>query len=200
MRTDDFNFDLPESLIAQYPTSLRGASRLFVLDRKRQGHTDSRVSEIGDFLEPGTVMVFNDSKVRKARALRHRRGYGREGGVPPPFPRGRSGRSGEWIKRLDRHVQQGEATKDRQVLSLSRAGLRGGLPQSARDEKGRRVRRSRRRCLSRQERAYAASTLHKARRRGFRRRTVSDHLRQDDGVGGLPDGGGCISRRVSSIP
>ncbi len=67
MRTDDFSFDLPESLIAQYPTSLRGASRLFVLDRMGQGHTDSRVSEIGDFLEPGTVMVFNDSKVRKAR-------------------------------------------------------------------------------------------------------------------------------------
>ena len=67
MRTDDFNFDLPESLIAQYPTSLRGTSRLFVLDRKLQGHADSRVSEIGGFLEPGTVMVFNDSKVRKAR-------------------------------------------------------------------------------------------------------------------------------------
>ena len=67
MRTDDFNFDLPESLIAQYPVKERGTSRLFVVDRERPGHTDSRVSEIGGYLEPGTVMVFNDSKVRKAR-------------------------------------------------------------------------------------------------------------------------------------
>lgn len=67
MRTDDFNFDLPESSIAQYPTQERGTSRLFVMNRQRSGHTDSRVSEISSYLEPGTVMVFNDSKVRKAR-------------------------------------------------------------------------------------------------------------------------------------
>ncbi|HWP68348.1 MAG TPA: S-adenosylmethionine:tRNA ribosyltransferase-isomerase, partial [Rectinemataceae bacterium] len=45
MRTDDFNFDLPESSIAQYPTNERGTSRLFVLDRQRPGHVDSKVSE-----------------------------------------------------------------------------------------------------------------------------------------------------------
>lgn len=67
MRTDDFNFDLPESSIAQYPTNERGTSRLFVLDRQRPGHVDSKVSEVSGFIEPGTVMIFNDSKVRKAR-------------------------------------------------------------------------------------------------------------------------------------
>lgn len=67
MRTDDFNFELPESLIAQYPVNERGKSRLFVLDRDTARHTHSMVSQITDFIEPGTVMVFNDSRVRKAR-------------------------------------------------------------------------------------------------------------------------------------
>ena len=67
MRTDDFNFELPESSIAQYPTEKRGESRLFVLDRAGGKRTHSMVSELSTFLEPGTVMVFNDSKVRKAR-------------------------------------------------------------------------------------------------------------------------------------
>lgn len=67
MKTDDFNFELPEELIAQYPTGERGASRLFVLERGSHRHIHSMVSEIKNYIEPGTVMVFNDSKVRKAR-------------------------------------------------------------------------------------------------------------------------------------
>ena len=67
MKTDDFNFDLPEELIAQYPTGERGTSRLFVLDRKNHRHIHTMVTQIRDFVEPGTVMVFNDSRVRKAR-------------------------------------------------------------------------------------------------------------------------------------
>ncbi|MCE5256813.1 MAG: S-adenosylmethionine:tRNA ribosyltransferase-isomerase, partial [Spirochaetaceae bacterium] len=67
MRTDDFNFDLPEELIAQYPTGERGASRLFVLDRQNHRHIHAMVSDIINYVESGTVMVFNDSRVRKAR-------------------------------------------------------------------------------------------------------------------------------------
>jgi len=67
VKTDDFNFDLPEELIAQYPTGERGTSRLFVLDRKNHRHIHTMVTQIRDFVEPGTVMVFNDSRVRKAR-------------------------------------------------------------------------------------------------------------------------------------
>lgn len=67
MRTDDFNFELPEELIAQYPVEKRGESRLFVLDRGTGGRTHSMVADLSGFLEPGTVMVFNDSRVRKAR-------------------------------------------------------------------------------------------------------------------------------------
>jgi len=67
VKTDDFNFDLPEELIAQYPTGERGTSRLFVVDRENHRHIHTMVTQIRDFVEPGTVMVFNDSRVRKAR-------------------------------------------------------------------------------------------------------------------------------------
>jgi len=67
VRTDDFNFELPDASIAQYPAERRGESRLLVLDRQGASRTHSQVSRLASFLEPGTVMVFNDSKVRKAR-------------------------------------------------------------------------------------------------------------------------------------
>ena len=67
MKTDDFNFDLPERLIAQYPPETRGASRLLVLDRASGNRTHALVKDLSSFLEPGSLMVFNDSKVRKAR-------------------------------------------------------------------------------------------------------------------------------------
>ncbi len=67
MKTDDFNFDLPEERIAQYPTGNRGDSRLLVLDRASGALTHAMVGDIAAFLEPGSLMVFNDSRVRKAR-------------------------------------------------------------------------------------------------------------------------------------
>jgi S-adenosylmethionine:tRNA ribosyltransferase-isomerase len=67
VRTDDFSFDLPEELIAQRPSERRGESRLMVLDRGSGALAHEAVARLADFLEPGTLMVFNDSRVRKAR-------------------------------------------------------------------------------------------------------------------------------------
>ncbi len=67
MKTDDFNFDLPPELIAQHPPEKRGESRLLVLDRATGDLRHSMVGDIASFLEPGTLMVMNDSRVRKAR-------------------------------------------------------------------------------------------------------------------------------------
>lgn len=67
MKTDDFNFELPERLIAQYPPEHRGKSRLMVLDRATEKTFDAMVADIASFIEPGTLMIFNDSRVRKAR-------------------------------------------------------------------------------------------------------------------------------------
>ena len=67
METTDFSFELPEELIAQFPTAARGASRLLVLDRQAKTLEHRMVADIADLVEPGTLMVFNDSRVRKAR-------------------------------------------------------------------------------------------------------------------------------------
>lgn len=67
METSDLFFDLPPELIAQTPASQRGESRLFVYDRTARQRRHSVVSNLGEFLEPETLLVFNDSKVRNAR-------------------------------------------------------------------------------------------------------------------------------------
>jgi S-adenosylmethionine:tRNA ribosyltransferase-isomerase len=67
MKTKDFSFELPENLIAQEPPLERGHSRLFVIDRVRGSFSHSSVRQLGDFLPEGALMIFNDTKVRKAR-------------------------------------------------------------------------------------------------------------------------------------
>jgi S-adenosylmethionine:tRNA ribosyltransferase-isomerase len=67
VRTDDFSFDLPEELVAQEPTARRGDSRLMVLDRATGAVAHRAMRDIASLVEPGTLMVFNDSRVRKAR-------------------------------------------------------------------------------------------------------------------------------------
>jgi S-adenosylmethionine:tRNA ribosyltransferase-isomerase len=67
MKTGDFNFDLPPRLIAQYPEAERGASRLMVLDRSTRSRGHYHVKDLPSLLEPGSLLVFNNSKVRKGR-------------------------------------------------------------------------------------------------------------------------------------
>jgi len=67
MKTSDFNFDLPESLIAQYPPNERGLSRLMKINRETKIPEHFMVKDLPNILEKGTLMVFNNSRVRKAR-------------------------------------------------------------------------------------------------------------------------------------
>ena len=68
MQTSLFSFDLPEELIAQEPPPVRGTSRLMVMDRRGNGRpSHMSVSDLPSLITPGTVMVFNDTRVRKAR-------------------------------------------------------------------------------------------------------------------------------------
>ena len=72
MRTHDFWYDLPESLIAQTPLEQRDTSKLLVLDRA-SGEVKHKVfSDIIDYLQPGDCLVMNDSRVLPARLLGHR--------------------------------------------------------------------------------------------------------------------------------
>ena len=69
MRTDDFDFNLPEELIAQTPIEKRDNSRLLVVDRKDNSLEHRHFSDIVDYLEEGDSLVLNDTKVMPARLL-----------------------------------------------------------------------------------------------------------------------------------
>lgn len=67
MKTSDFNYDLPESFIAQTPVEPRDSSRLMVLNRAT-GHIEHLIfRDIGDFLNPGDLLVVNQTRVIPAR-------------------------------------------------------------------------------------------------------------------------------------
>ncbi|MCH8566933.1 MAG: tRNA preQ1(34) S-adenosylmethionine ribosyltransferase-isomerase QueA [Balneolales bacterium] len=65
----DYDYILPEKLIAQTPAMPRDHSRLLVYNRKTGTITDARFYEIGSYLTPGTTLVMNNSRVEKARLL-----------------------------------------------------------------------------------------------------------------------------------
>ena len=67
MQTTDFHFDLPDSLIAQKPSTVRGNDRLLCLDKNTGNFEDHFFSDIVSLIDPETLMVFNDSRVRHAR-------------------------------------------------------------------------------------------------------------------------------------
>ena len=67
MKTSDFNFELPQELIAQDPLEDRSSSRLLLLDKNTGELSHHYFYEIGDFLNPGDCLVLNDTKVIPAR-------------------------------------------------------------------------------------------------------------------------------------
>jgi S-adenosylmethionine:tRNA ribosyltransferase-isomerase len=100
MKTSDFNFDLPPELIAQYPPERRGQSRLMVLDRLTKQYSHHMMDDLQELLcRPGLctesgppVLVFNNSKVRKARLV----GFSLETGAKVEFLLLERKGSGEW--------------------------------------------------------------------------------------------------------
>jgi len=67
MRTSDFDYNLPQDLIAQTPLEPRDSSRLLVLSRSTGRIEHTRFTRIMDYLRPGDLMVFNQSRVIPAR-------------------------------------------------------------------------------------------------------------------------------------
>ena len=68
----DFDYDLPEELIAQQPPSERGQSRMLVMDRASGAFRDSHFSEFPRLLNPADLLVLNDSRVIPARLYARR--------------------------------------------------------------------------------------------------------------------------------
>ena len=67
MKVSDFKYDLPEELIAQTPIKQRDHSKLMVLNREKQTIEHKIFKDIIDYLEPGDVLVRNNTKVLPAR-------------------------------------------------------------------------------------------------------------------------------------
>ncbi len=67
MNTSDFDFELPEELIAQTPLIQRDSSRLLILDKEKQTLADSHFDHIIDQLQPGDALVMNNTRVLPAR-------------------------------------------------------------------------------------------------------------------------------------
>jgi len=71
-RVEDFDFELPEELIAQQPPAERGTSRMLVMDRATGVFRDSMFAELPSMLRAGDLLVLNDSRVIPARLYARR--------------------------------------------------------------------------------------------------------------------------------
>lgn len=69
MLVKEFDYQLPEELIARYPVPERDSSRLMVLDRSAGGLDESQFRNLGMYLNPGDVLVLNNTRVIPARLL-----------------------------------------------------------------------------------------------------------------------------------
>ena len=76
MKTSDFDYDLPEELIAQEPAAERDGCRLLVMDRVTGALEDRVFRDIAEYLRPGDLLVANETRVMPARLLGAKRGTG----------------------------------------------------------------------------------------------------------------------------
>jgi S-adenosylmethionine:tRNA ribosyltransferase-isomerase len=125
MDLKDFFYELPKSLIAAYPSQERQASRLLVLERETGAIIHSVFSELKNFLDPGDLLVLNDTKVFPARL----RGTKESGGkvevlLLERFPHPRS----FWIALIDaaKKPRVGSQIRFGETLSAHIMGSMGG--------------------------------------------------------------------------
>lgn len=69
MKTEDYNYELPEELIAQTPLEDRSSSRLLVVNREKKSFEDAKFTDILGLLQKGDALVINDTKVIPARLI-----------------------------------------------------------------------------------------------------------------------------------
>jgi len=75
-KTSDFNFNLPEDLIAQTPLAQRDSSRLLILDQQTGKTEHKHFFDLPNYLRKGDCLVLNDTRVLPARLIGHREGTG----------------------------------------------------------------------------------------------------------------------------
>lgn len=84
MLVSDFHFDLPPELIAQQPPAERGSSRMLLLDRRTGAYQDLNFRDVAEILEPGDLLILNDSRVLPARLFATRAGLTTQYNSPAP--------------------------------------------------------------------------------------------------------------------
>jgi S-adenosylmethionine:tRNA ribosyltransferase-isomerase len=84
MLVSDFDYDLPEELIAQRPPAVRGSSRMMLLDRRSGSFEDHNFAELPSLLQAGDLLVLNDSRVIPARLFATRGGLTTQQNSPLP--------------------------------------------------------------------------------------------------------------------
>ncbi|MEE0775584.1 MAG: S-adenosylmethionine:tRNA ribosyltransferase-isomerase, partial [Bacillota bacterium] len=72
MKLEDFNYNLPQECIAQYPSEQRDQSRLLVLSKTDGSWEDKVFCDIESYLNPGDILVLNETKVIPARLFGQR--------------------------------------------------------------------------------------------------------------------------------
>lgn len=77
MLVRDFSFVLPDELIARYPVQERDSSRLLILDRQKHSRTEVLFNRIGEWLQPGDLLVLNNTRVIPARLFGQKETGGR---------------------------------------------------------------------------------------------------------------------------
>ena len=69
MKLSNFNYELPQDLLAEYPSNQRDESRLMILDRKNQKIEHKTFKDLIDYFDDGDVLVLNNTKVFPARLM-----------------------------------------------------------------------------------------------------------------------------------
>ena len=69
MKLADYDYNLPDTLIPQFPLQRRDASRLMVINRRTREISHAQFSQIGEFLPPRSLLVLNDTKIIPARLI-----------------------------------------------------------------------------------------------------------------------------------
>jgi S-adenosylmethionine:tRNA ribosyltransferase-isomerase len=164
MRIEEFNYTLPSSLVAQYPSSQRGESRLMVLERS-QGTIEHRdFQDILDYFHPGDLLVMNNTRVLPARLIGKKETGGKCEILLIPS---RNGTKGVWEV-------------------LIKGSGRGTFWRSERDEewKGKDLflRSGRGDGNSPEDWPHATPSLHQTGRRAFGQRPLPNYLRRERGI------------------
>jgi len=120
MQLSEFDYHLPEELIAQTPVEPRNSSRLMVLDPQSESIEHAHFYDLKKFLVPGDALIFNDTRVMPARLLGHRAGSG--GKVEVFLLRRIDGDNWETLVKPGRKAQTGQVIEFSEELSCEVMG------------------------------------------------------------------------------